>query len=240
MDRISPHTTSGHRAVIRAEVPWWPGEEWFCKLNQRLKEAAEDQEALLLIFEMSCVGEGSPSPPSFQCTKAVAELEEFPHPVIGIVDGRCMDCCMELAAACDLLYATASSEFGFPSGTLPGLGGTQRLVRAVGLPRAKELYLAGITWSSQQALLYGFLSGTGASLDEARKKANHLADTVLTRSPMALTFCKEVVHRGYDLDLKNGCELEREVFSLCFTTHDQKEGMTAFAEKRRPRFEGLK
>ncbi len=220
-------------------MPHWPEEEWFDELRKRVKETAEDQETLLLILELSCVGEGSPSPLSFKCMEAVRELEEFPHPVIGMVQGECFDCCLEVAAACDLLYASRGSSFGLPSGHLPGLGGTQRLTRIMGLARAKELYLTGRVWDADQAHLYGLLNGVSPSREAMCREVEEFTDILLSRSPRALTLCKEVVHRGYDLDLRNGCELEREVFSLCFTTHDQKEGMRAFAEKRKPRFEGL-
>ena len=219
-------------------MPHWPEEGWFAELRERLGETTEDQEALLLILELSCTGEGEPLILSCECVEVVRDLEEFPHPVIGVVDGPCLDCCLEVAAACDLLFATEHSSFGLPSGILPGLGGTQRLVRMVGMARAKELYLAGRIWSALQACQYGLLNGT-ASGKELEGMVKGFVDTLLTRSPKALSFCKEVVHRGYDLDLRNGCEFERQVFSLCFTTYDQKEGMTAFAEKRKPRFEGL-
>jgi enoyl-CoA hydratase/carnithine racemase len=110
----------------------------------------------------------------------------------------------------------------------------------VGLPKAKELYLAGRIWSAKEAYQNGLLTGVENTFKELQATANSFCDTVLTRSPMALTLCKEVIHAGYDMDLNNGCQFERHVFSLCFTTEDQKEGMAAFAEKRKPKFKDLK
>ncbi len=240
MSYISAHTTSNKRALLRVEMPHWPQEGWFGQFETRLREIAEDQEALLLMLEISCVGEGTPSPTSFIALNAIRYLEDFPRPVLGLVNGECYECCLEMAIACDLLFATVDSRFGLPSGRLPGLGGTQRLVRMVGLPRAKELYLAGRIWSAEEAFSAGLLNGVEGDFESLQASAAELADTLLTRSPKALSLCKEVIHAGYDMDLRNGCEFERQVFSLCFTTHDQKEGMTAFAEKREPRFEDLK
>ncbi len=220
-------------------MPHWPGDDWFHSLKERLNQVKGDPDALLLVVELSCRAGGEPRPLPVHCLEAVRELEEFSHPVVGLVDGDCFDCCMEIAAACDLLYATEGSIFGFPTGILPGLGGTQRITRIVGLPKAKELYLAGRLWNARQAFQNGLLTGLGGNLAQVQEVSRELVSTVLTRSPLALSLCKEVVHRGYDLDLRNGCEFERQVFSLCFTSHDQKEGMRAFAEKRRPAFKGL-
>ena len=130
--------------------------------------------------------------------------------------------------------------FGVPEVTLgvfPGFGATQRLPRLIGKGMAKELIMTGRMISAQEALQMGMVNRVlpQASLMEETKK---VAAQIAGNGPIGVRLAKMVVNSGFDIDLVEACSMESMAFSLCFTTEDQKEGMRAFAEKRRPRFQG--
>lgn len=166
-------------------------------------------------------------------------MEALPIPVIAAVNGFALGGGCEVAMACDFIYASEAAKFGQPEinlGIIPGLGGTQRLARLVGKGSAKELCLTGRIIEAQEARAMGLVAQVfpgGALLAECQKVATALA----AKSRVALRAVKQVIDRGFDLDLKNGCLLENDAFALCFASPDAKEGTTAFLEKRKPRFE---
>jgi len=169
----------------------------------------------------------------------VSKLEELPIPVIACVHGFALGGGCEIAMACDFIYAAAKAKFGQPEinlGFNPCLGGTQRLARLVGKALAKELCLTGRLIDAEEARTMGLVAQVfpeATFLEECRSAARALA----AKGRVALEAVKRVIDWGTDVDLKTGCALEGEAFALCFTTPDVQEGVTAFLEKRQPRFQ---
>jgi enoyl-CoA hydratase len=167
-------------------------------------------------------------------------LESMPKGTIAAVNGLAVGGGCELALACDIRYASERATFGQPEiniGVIPGWGGTQRLARAVGGGLAKDLILTGRTIDASEALRIGLVSAVypdGELLDRALETAHALAE----KSPVALSAAKDATNRALQGDLGSGLSYEAIIFSALFATEDQKEGMTAFSDKRKPRFEG--
>lgn len=168
------------------------------------------------------------------------KIENLPQPVIAAVNGFALGGGCELAMACDIRLAADKAKFGQPEVSLgipPGFGGTQRLARLVGKGRAKELLFTGDTIDAAEAYRIGLVNKVvpGAELLDAAKA---LAEKIMSRGPIAVRMCKAAVNEGLDTDLETGVAYEAEVFGLCFSTTDQKEGMAAFVEKRKANFIG--
>ena len=169
--------------------------------------------------------------------KAIADC---PKPVIAAVNGFALGGGCELAMHADIIVAGEGAKFGQPElsvGVIPGGGGTQRLVRAVGKFRAMKMLLSGEVVGAAEALEMGLVSEVVPDAEVPRRAlalAKHIADL----PPIAVMLCKEVVLTGQDCPLDAALNLERKAFELLFDTQDQKEGMRAFAEKRKPRFQG--
>jgi enoyl-CoA hydratase len=167
-------------------------------------------------------------------------LESMPKPTIAAVNGFAIGGGCELALACDIRYAAGSAKFGQPEvniGVIPGWGGTQRLARTVGVGLAKDLILTGRTIDAEEALRIGLVSAVypdSELLDRALETAGMLAK----KSPVALAAAKDATNRALQGELGNGLSYEAIMFAALFSTDDQKEGMTAFREKREPRFQG--
>ncbi|MFQ5533815.1 MAG: enoyl-CoA hydratase [Sphingomonadales bacterium] len=159
-------------------------------------------------------------------------------PVIAAVAGYALGGGCELAMMCDFILAADTAKFGQPEiqlGIIPGSGGTQRLTRLVGKAKAMEMCLTGRTIDSQEAERAGLVSRVVPAddlLDEALKVATQIAQLSLPAVMMA----KESVNRAYETTLAEGVRFERRLFHSLFATEDQKEGMAAFAEKRKPNF----
>jgi enoyl-CoA hydratase len=142
--------------------------------------------------------------------------------------------------ACDFVCASEDAKLGQPEiniGVIPGFGGTQRLVRLVGKGRAKELCMTGRMISAQEAYAMGLVTRIFPAetlIEETLKIARTIAD----KGRVAIRAVKHVIDNGVDVDLKSACALEVDAFSLCFASPDQKEGTTAFLEKRPPKFTG--
>lgn len=161
-------------------------------------------------------------------------------PVIAAVSGWCLGGGCELAMACDMIVASETAKFGQPEinlGVIPGAGGTQRLTRAVGKALAMEMVLNNRTLTAQEALQCGLVNrvvAADAYLDEALKLGREIAE----RAPMAVRLGKEAVNHAFEASLTDCIRHERRLFYFLFSTHDQKEGMQAFIEKRRPEWKG--
>lgn len=161
-------------------------------------------------------------------------------PLIAAVAGFCLGGGNELAMSCDIVVAAENATFGQPEinlGILPGGGGTQRLVRAVGKSLAMEMILNDRRLGADEALRVGLVSRvvpTERLLDEAIALARQIA----ARAPLAVRLAKRSVLRAFDTTLEVGLEVERHNFSLLFATEDQKEGMRAFLEKRPAEWKG--
>src|SRR3990172_6162958 len=167
-------------------------------------------------------------------------IADCPKPVIAAVNGFALGGGCELAMHADIIVAGEGARFGQPElgvGVIPGGGGTQRLVRAVGKFRAMKMLLTGEMVDARQALEMGLVSEVVPDAD-VLDRALALARRIAERPPMAVMLCKEVVLTGQDCPLEAALSLERKAFELLFATEDQKEGMRAFAEKRKPDFQG--
>jgi enoyl-CoA hydratase len=159
-------------------------------------------------------------------------------PIIAAVSGFALGGGCELAMLCDMIVASETAQFGQPEiniGVMPGAGGTQRLTRAVGKARAMEMVLTGNFISAEEAREAGLINKVvpvDLYLDEAIKLARKAAE----KSPIAIQLAKESVLKAFDTGLQEGLYFERKNFYMLFATEDQKEGMNAFVEKRKPDF----
>ena len=165
-------------------------------------------------------------------------LELLPIPVIAAINGFALGGGCELAMACDIRLASSKAKLGQPEtglGIIPGFSGTQRLPRLVGPAKAKELIFTGDVIRADEALRIGLVDKVTepeALMDEAMA----LADKIASKAPAAIAYAKEAINRGIQTDIDTAIDLETELFALCFATDDQKEGMQAFLEKRKPEF----
>ncbi len=167
-------------------------------------------------------------------------IRTIQKPVIAAVSGWTLGAGCEVAMACDMIVASESAKFGQPEitiGVIPGAGGTQRLVRAVGKVIAMEMILNNRTLSAQEAHQFGLVNRVvpiGEYLDQALK----LADEIASRAPLALRAAKKLVNQSYELTLSEGLAEEKQAFYNLFASEDQKEGMNAFIAKRKPEWKG--
>jgi enoyl-CoA hydratase len=165
-------------------------------------------------------------------------LEDLEIPVIACVNGFALGGGLEMAMACDFIYAADTAKLGQPEinlGIIPGFGGTQRLARLVGKGVAKEMILTGRMLDASEAKTLGLVAQvfpTATFMEECRKVARALA----AKGRVSLRAAKQAVQRGFDLDLRNACLLEADAFALCFASPDAHEGARAFLEKRQPKF----
>jgi enoyl-CoA hydratase len=165
-------------------------------------------------------------------------LETMPKPTIAAINGFALGGGCELALACDLRYASSGAKLGQPEinlGIIPGWGGTQRLARVCGLGFAKELILTGRLVSAEEALSRGLVNGVH---DPVLDKALETARLLASKSPLALAAAKRALNHVLQGDHVENLQREADEFGGLFGTEDAKEGLTAFAEKREPRFAG--
>lgn len=166
-----------------------------------------------------------------------SKIEGFPQPVIAAIDGFALGGGLELALACDFRIASKSSTFGFPEvklGILPGYGGTQRLARLIGIGKAKQIIYSGDFFTAEEAFQFGLVEEI---TDESPlEKAKEWAEKIKQRGPIAVEFAKKAINVGIDLPLEEGFELEAHLFGELCETADKNEGVTAFLEKRQPKF----
>ena len=168
------------------------------------------------------------------------EIENMPQPVIAAINGFCLGGGCDLSCACDIRYASENAKFGQPEvglGITPGFGGTQRLTRVVGRGQAKELIYTGGMIGAEDAKAIGLVNKV-VPQEELMPAVLKLAGKIAKNAPVAVQLSKAAINRGINCDVVTGIAYEAEVFGLCFSTNDQKEGMAAFVEKRKPTFEG--
>lgn len=168
------------------------------------------------------------------------KIEKSRLPFIAAVNGYALGGGCELMMACDIIIAANSAKIGQPEinlGVHPGFGGTQRLPRLVGRAKAKEILLTGDTISAEEALRIGLVNKM-VDDDKLIEETEKIAQKIASKSSVQTAFIKSLVNKGSDIDLHSACSLEISKFSTSFSTHDQKEGMTAFLEKRKPEFKG--
>ena len=167
-------------------------------------------------------------------------LAACPKPVIAAVSGFALGGGCEIAMTCDIIIAGESARFGQPEvkiGITPGGGGTQRLTRAVGKYKAMKICLTGELFGAKEAFDMGLVSEVVPDA-EVEKRALEMAQQIATLAPLAVQQIKEVILAGQDASLETGLRLEAKAIQLMFSTYDQKEGMAAFIEKRKPQFLG--
>jgi len=171
---------------------------------------------------------------------ASERIENFPKPVIAAINGFAIGGGLELAMSCDMILASANAKFGQAEinvGAIPGVGGTQRLPRLVGIKKAKELIFTGDLIDANEALKMGLVNRVFSTRDEMIHFAEDLVEKISSKSPLILRLAKESLNRSM-AGLMQGLDYESVLFSFCFTTADQKEGANAFLEKRKPAFVG--
>lgn len=167
-------------------------------------------------------------------------IERFPKPVIAAVNGYALGAGCEICLAADIRICSDSARFGQPEvgiGVLPGGGATQRLPRAVGLGHAKEMIYTGRMVDAQEALRWGLVNAVYPAerlMDEARA----LAEKIVANAPQAVYAAKSAINQGASAHLAFGRAYEIGMWAYLFSTEDQKEGMSAFLEKRKPKFTG--
>ncbi|MFQ5676089.1 MAG: enoyl-CoA hydratase-related protein [bacterium] len=167
-------------------------------------------------------------------------IEHLPKPVIAAVNGFCLGGGCELAMACHMRVASEKAKFGQPEvnlGLIPGNGGTQRLSRLVGKGRALELVLTGKMIDAQEAYRLGLVNKVTTG-EELLPAAEEILKTIMAKGPVAVKLALEAVNHGLELTLDEAIQLEANLFGLCFSTEDMKEGTRAFIEKRKADFKG--
>ncbi|EAR87285.1 enoyl-CoA hydratase/isomerase (macronuclear) [Tetrahymena thermophila SB210] len=165
-------------------------------------------------------------------------LTTIKKPIIAAVNGYALGGGCELAMMCDIIVAGTSAKFGQPEiliGTIPGCGGTQRLTRAIGKSKAMELVLTGDQIDAHTAEKHGLVSKV-VEPTETVNEAVKIAAKIASLSQPIVAMAKEAVNQAHNLPLKDGLQYEKRLFHSTFATQDRKEGMTAFAEKRKPQW----
>lgn len=176
----------------------------------------------------------------FQEKTLFNSIDEFPKPVIAMVNGFCLGGGCEVALACDLRIAGEKARFGQPEinlGIIPGGGGTQRLTRLIGEGKSMEMILTGDMIDAQTALNLGLVNHV-YSAEELETKTMELANKIAEKSPIALQMAKEAVKLAAKSNLDEGLKREVDLFAICFSSQDKEEGVAAFLEKRKPVFTG--
>lgn len=167
-------------------------------------------------------------------------IYRFPKPLIAAVNGYALGAGCELAMHADIVIAGSNARFGQPEinlGTIPGAGGTQRLVRAVGKSLAMRMVLSGEPIDAATAVA----SGLAAEISDPEQTVNQalaLASTLAARAPVAIRLAKEMVLKSFESSLSDGLGLERKAFAILAATEDRREGIAAFLEKRKANFQG--
>ena len=167
------------------------------------------------------------------------KIELLPKPVIAAVNGFALGGGCELAMSCDIRLASAKAKFGQPEvglGITPGFSGTQRMPRLIGMGKAKELIYTADIIDAAEAYRIGLVNHVyepEALMEEAMK----MAEKIASKAPIAVKNSKEAINRGIQTEMDSAVAIEAYLFGLCFASEDQKEGMTAFFEKRKANFQ---
>lgn len=172
--------------------------------------------------------------------QVVLSIKRMKKPVIAAVNGFALGGGLELALACDFIYASDNAMFGLPEvtlGVIPGFGGTQNLARLIGTNKTNELIFTGKKITAQKACTWGIVNEVFPA-SELIAKSMEAAEAISKNGLMAVGYAKDAVANGLSMTREDGFRYEATLFALLFATEDQKEGMNAFAEKRRADFKG--
>ncbi|NSL87133.1 crotonase [Chitinophaga sp. Mgbs1] len=167
-------------------------------------------------------------------------IEALPFAVIAAVNGFALGGGCELALSCDVIFASEKAKFGLPEvtlGLLPSFGGTQRLPRAIGLYKAREIVFSGDFYTAAACKELGFVNHVVAH-EELLNEVEKLACTIASRSPVAIGRAKQSLNAGFEIHIDEGFKQEAALFGELFNTEDHKEGIAAFIEKRKATFAG--
>ncbi len=176
----------------------------------------------------------------FSRSSPISCLEKLEKPVIAAISGFALGGGLELALVCDLRIASETAVFGQPEinlGIIPGSGGTQRLPRVVGLTKAKEMLFTGDIIDAGEAYRIGLVNKV-VPVESLMEEVSKVAAKIAAKPAMAVKVTKAVVNGGINMDLESALRFESQSFGLLFSTQDQKEGVSAFIEKRKPIFRG--
>ena len=173
-------------------------------------------------------------------TAVFDRIRSIRKPVIAAVSGWALGAGCEVAMSCDMIVASESAKFGQPEitiGVIPGAGGTQRLTRAVGKAIAMEMILNNRTLTAQEAYQFGLVNRV-VPLETVLDEALKLAEEIASRAPLAVRAAKKMINQVYEESLSDGLAEEKREFYALFSSEDQKEGMQAFIDKRKPEWKG--
>ncbi len=176
---------------------------------------------------------------AIQAQNLFMKIEDFPKPVIAAINGYALGGGLELAMACDFRIASENAKLGQPEikiGIIPGFGGTVRLSRLVGKGIAKELIFTGEMIDAKRAYEIGLVNKV-VKQENLMNESKKFASLITDKSLIALKYAKEAINNGLEMDSLRAYPYEADLFGLCFSTYDQKEGMLAFIEKRKPNFQ---
>jgi len=249
-DQIVSFRKKAHVRTIEIEGPPTGDQGGYVLLSSEIAEACEriawDEEARAVVLAFGddwvpLVEEDPAFPLALEAVPSLVEsIAALRVPVIAAIKGDAVGLGLELAMACDIRIGATGARFGMPAvrkRTMPSAGGTQRLPRLVGLGRAMEMILTGTLIDGAEAKAAGLLNRLVAPR-EVMSTALAMAEEMASKSPLALAYVKEALHKGMDLTLDQGMRMELDLYLLLFTTSDRKEGITAYKEKRKPRFKG--
>lgn len=216
------------------------------ELTELCDRIAWDEETRVIVIafggELLHISSGDLAPHnSVERASMVEPVARLKQPVIAAIRGDATGVGLELALACDIRIGTEGACFGLPQveeGLIPSNGGTQRLPRLVGQSKAIEMILTGELIDASEACRIGLLHRMVAS-DALMSTAMTLAQDMASKSPLSLSYAKEALHKGMDLTLDQGLRMELDLYLLLFSTSDRVEGITAFKEKRKPKFGGI-
>lgn len=191
------------------------------------------------IAEMQPLHPGEARDLAIRGSRMMERIEFLEQVTIAAVNGYALGGGCELALSCDMIVASDKAVFGQPEvglGITPGFSGTQRLPRAIGQAKAKELILTGDSISAQEAERIGLVNKV-VPHEDLMKETKALADRVLKNAPAAVRYANVAIQRGSEKDIDTGITIESAMFDLCFVTEDRREGMSAFLEKRKANFQ---
>jgi enoyl-CoA hydratase len=167
-------------------------------------------------------------------------MDGYPRPLIAAIHGYCLGGGLELALACDLRVASVDADFGSPEvtiGTMPAAGGTQRLPRLIGVARAKEIIFTGERFDATKAYRIGLVNRLAAA-GKGLTTAIELAELIAQRAPLSVAHSKAAIDKSTQLNLRDGLAFEQELVAELRDSHDRREGLLAFTERRPPKFTG--